>query len=277
MMSSAIKLTVEGGVRFEFEQSELPLFSICTLVTKIDEYNQFLSSAFDAGFSLDRCEFFYADNTAGNSWDARHALRRFIHCARGRYVILCHQDLVFKFDDYSDLVDRLAELTACDPNWGVCGNAGADNRGSLVVRISDPHGSDRMPAQPLPAKVVSLDENFLVIRSDSGITFPRDLHGFHWYGSDACIVARTLGWEAYVINFHIYHKSGGSTSGSYRDEGRSFSLKYSELANSRWHYVVTGHSLFISPYVTWRLAAKVFLKIRQLLGRFRRLLRTKMR
>jgi len=38
-------------------------FSICTLVTRKQEYNEMLQSFLAKGFSEDKCEFIYADNT----------------------------------------------------------------------------------------------------------------------------------------------------------------------------------------------------------------------
>ena len=73
-------------------------------------------------------------------------LNRLLDRARGRYVILCHQDVRLIGDGRAALEGRLAELEPIDPAWALAGNAGGASPGRLVMRISDPHGRDRRSA-----------------------------------------------------------------------------------------------------------------------------------
>ena len=146
-----------------------PLFSICTLVTRHPEYRAMVESFIHRGFSAENAEFLYLDNAGGHRWDAFRGIRRFLSLARGNYIIICHQDIRLLGDDVAVLRERLSALDALDADWVLAGNAGATEDGSLVARISDPHGDDQLRG-PLPARVVSLDENFIIIRRDAMVS-----------------------------------------------------------------------------------------------------------
>ena len=111
-------------------------------------------------------------------------------------------------DDRKKLDAALEDLDQLDPNWGVCGNGGGVYPGRLALRLTDPHGDDQF-TERLPIKVRGLDENFLIVRRDANLAVSRDLHGFHLYGADLCIVAHFLGYSTYVIDFHLRHLSHG--------------------------------------------------------------------
>ena len=100
------------------------LFSICTLVTDKIEYKKMLNSFINAGFTKKNCEYLYIDNTLNNKYDAYQGLNTFLNLSVGRYIILCHQDILIKYNNKNDLLSRIKELEIIDPNWGVLGNAG---------------------------------------------------------------------------------------------------------------------------------------------------------
>ena len=91
----------------------------------------------------------------------------------------------------------------------------------------------------LPAKVVSLDENFIIMRREANLCLSRDIGGFHWYGSELCLIAAILGWNAYVIDFHLCHKSQGNPDVAFFDASRRFRDKYARLFRARWLYSPT--------------------------------------
>ncbi len=92
-------------------------------------------------------------------------------------------------------------------NWAVAGNAGVTDKLSFVLRITVPHGAFHSPS--LPQRVDILDENFLVIKSGTDISCSSELAGFHLYGTDLCLSARTKGYTCYVIDFHLTHFGAG--------------------------------------------------------------------
>lgn len=118
-----------------------------------------------------------------NLFSAFSGLNHLITQAKGKYAILCHDDCKLVYDDRDVLRMRLAELDQVDPTWALAGNAGVADSGKHILRISDPRGLDQSTG-PFPHKVVSLDENFLVVKRSTAAGFSRDLESFHFYGAD---------------------------------------------------------------------------------------------
>ena len=69
-------------------------FSICTLVSKPDEYREMVESFIQAGFDRVQCEYLCIDNSSQNTFDAFSGLNQFLRKAQGEYIIICHQDII---------------------------------------------------------------------------------------------------------------------------------------------------------------------------------------
>lgn len=208
-------------------------FTIATLVNNRTHYDEMLASFEDGGFARSDCEYLFVDNTGPHQTCAYRGLDQLLAEARGDYVILCHQDVRIVDDGRPELEARLAELEARDPLWAVAGNAGGIAPGRLAIRISDPHGNNRRVGA-LPARVMSLDENFLVVKRSARLGFSRDLSGFHFYGADLCLVADVLGHSAYVIDFHLEHLSGGVKGPSFAAMEEAFRAKWCKALRTRY-------------------------------------------
>ncbi len=232
-------------------------YSICTIVNDRAVYDAEIAQFRARGFSTADCEYLFADNTVTNRYDAYEAYNLFLGEARGRYIILCHQDLVLLEDDRTTLDRLLAGLDAHDPDWALCGNAGARPDGTLAIRITDPNTPDASIGGPFPTEVVGLDENFIVVRRDANLAVSHDLHGYHLYGSDLCIVADLLGRPAYVIDFHLRHLSGGSPDDTFHRMHAAMTAKYRRAFRSRWQYVTTERPLYLSGSPARRFIARV--------------------
>ena len=211
-------------------------FSICTLVTNWDEYREMVASFERRGFVGPDVEYLYLDNAHGNRHEAYGGYNVFLAAARGDYVVLCHQDVLLLEDDRAVLERRLAELDALDPAWALCGNAGGAWPGEVVVRISDPGGDDQRYGA-IPGRVTALDENFIVARRAANLALGRELAGFHFHGTELCVVADTLGWSAWVIDFHLRHKSAGNPDREFGRLRTAFVLRWERALRPRW---VTG-------------------------------------
>ncbi|WEZ85893.1 hypothetical protein P6U16_23170 (plasmid) [Rhizobium sp. 32-5/1] len=226
--------------------SDLITYSFCTLVTDFTRYESMVKSFRHLGFDAGDCEFLYIDNTVRNQADAFSGYNSFLRKVRGRYVVLCHQD-VTGLDDGREGLDRLlSQLSGQDRFWALCGNAGVDGSGRRCIRISDPYSPDQSIGGPFPRRVVSLDENFIVVRNEANLALSRDLSGYHWYGADLCIIADILGWTAYVIDFHVWHDSKGHMDDKYMLLRRGLREKYRRAFRSRVHRVVSERNIYLS-------------------------------
>ncbi len=211
----------------------LPRYSIGTLVTNLEHYAAMRATFAAGGFDGSNSEFLYLDNRGPHQSGAYRGLNALMSAARGRYVILCHQD-VRLITDGLDTLDRcLAELDTRDLNWALAGNAGGLEAGVLAHRISDPHGADRNSGN-LPARVMSLDENFIVVKRRARVGCSADLEGFHFYGPDLCLNADIAGYSAWVIDFHLLHLSGGTKSNDFYVAQEAFRAKWSHALRPRW-------------------------------------------
>lgn len=239
-------------------------YSICTLVTRPVEYQEMLESFNCHGFDKADCEYLYIDNSRTNQAEAFAAYNLFLSLAKGRYVILCHQDIVLLQDDRKVLDARLTELEGHDPTWGVCGNAGAMEDGRLVLRITDPHTPDAAIGGPFPSRVMGVDENFIIARRRGNLALSRDLAGFHLYGADLCIMADVLGFHSYVIDFHLHHKSSGNIDVHFAELSQNLVNKYRRAFRTRTQHATTQRPLILTGSTTravflrlWRFGRRV--------------------
>lgn len=244
-----------------------PRFSVATLVTNLDQYAAMRASFAAHGFDVMNSEFLYLDNRGADQTGAYSGLNALLNAARGRYVILCHQDVLLIGDGAAVLERCLADLDARDPHWALAGNAGGTRPGALVMRISDPHGADRRLGD-LPARVMSLDENFIVVKRSARVGCSVDLDGFHFYGADLCLNADMAGHSAWVIDFHLKHLSGGRKSADFFAAEAAFYAKWSHALRPRWMQT-TCALLRLSGFGPDRAAGRV--AARPLAGLLRRM------
>jgi len=206
-------------------------YSICTLVTRREEYAEMTGSFVRQGFGRDDCEYLYIDNSQSNQADAFTGYNLMLAAARGQYIILCHQDILLDFDGRPVLEQRIAELDRRDPAWGLLGNAGGVAPGIIIYRLTDPDGNHDTGI--FPGQVESLDEHFILVKKEANLCLSRDLHGFHFYGTDLCQIARILGWNAWAVNFNLYHKSKGSFNESFYNMSCEVVRKYQRALTGR--------------------------------------------
>jgi len=185
-------------------------YSFCTFVTNLNEYQEMRESAASVGF-IEDVEFLFLDNSQENQMDAYDGINHFLTCAKGQYVIICHQDILFKFDNRETLDNCIKDLSAKDPRWAILGNAGIGLDYKSNVRMSDPTG-DNISRGDFPVKVMSLDENFLVINAQYRLSVASDIGGFHMYGPELCLNAYDMGYSCYAVDFHLLHKSAGKVN-----------------------------------------------------------------
>jgi len=208
-----------------------------------------MESFIQAGFSTTLCEFLIADNTQGNKFEAYRAINRFLQEAQGRYIIVCHQDILINYDQEHVLKERIAELDKLDLRWGIAGNAGAKDLYQIAMVITQ--NKKLIRKGKFPSKVFSLDENFLLIKAEANLAVSGDISGFHLYGTDLCLIADCMGWNSYVIDFNISHESSGRMNSSFYEISKQLQKKYQRFFRGR--YIKTTITRFyLGPkWISW--------------------------
>ena len=190
--------------------SDGPRFHFFTLLTKDDQYAEMRASLATAGFDDSNAIFTVLDNRQTNAHEPYSAITEAVRTARAPYIVFCHQDLVF-YQGPDALLGAIAEVQARDPDWAVLGNAGFTPGLDASVFLDDHAGAHRVGV--VPARVLSLDENFLLIRRDASVGCSPELSGFHLYGTDLCLNAYALGFSAWTLDYSLMHK-GSSLDGT---------------------------------------------------------------
>jgi hypothetical protein len=230
------RMDFTSSVPHPIRRTEYPFrFTVCTLVTRREQYQRMLDTFLKAGFSEDRCEYLYVDNTLANEYDAYEAFNLFLQKARGRYVIVCHQDVELLYDDIADLEQRIEEMDKLDPRWALLGNSGGINLEHRATWITD--GDEARfysSGRRFPQRVKTLDENFILVKNEANLAVSADLGGFHFYGTDICLIAGILGFNAYVIAFNVYHRSAGKIDDDFRQCKRRLQKKYQRALKPRY-------------------------------------------
>jgi len=207
-------------------------YTIGTLVTNWDEYDEMQKSFLKAGFSQRECQYLPLNNVGENNFDLYSGGNTILSQALGDYVILVHQDVRCAPDGIDKLDQCLASLEAHDPSWAVAGNAG-EYAGNWFVRITDSYAPNQSTAPSYPHIVQMLDGNILIVKRSTNVSFSRDLTGFHYYGWDLCLNADIRGYNSYIINFHITHKNKGTADPQFPFCKDAFTAKWKHAFRSR--------------------------------------------
>lgn len=237
-------MTLKPNLDFAIKQLDEPApfrFSVCTLVTDMQEYSEMIASFVQAGFDKTTCEYRYIDNSEANSFDAYKGYNLFLQHALGEYIILCHQDVLLNFDGINELEQRLKGLDEIDSNWAIASNAGGIEN-SLFRRVAHNVFYPNNPLYPnghhhyggnFPQKSISADESFIVVKRASNLVLSKDMEGFHLHGTDICLIANLLGYTSYIIDFKLTHKSYGSPGESFKQMRKKLIEKYSRFMRDR--------------------------------------------
>ena len=235
-------------------------FSICTLVTRKSEYQEMMQSYVNKGFTTDKCEFLHIDNSEKTTFEAYAGLNLFLQKAQGQYIILCHQDILIHDSDYNDLLNCIEELDKKDPNWGLLGNAGGLNLKWIGTHITEGKTGIVRKEHQLPLRTITLDENFIVVKKSANLALSHNIAGFHFYGTDICLIARVLGFNSYLINFNLTHKSNGKKDASFYKIEKDIRKKYHTAFGAR--YITTTFSRFYisgNAFGFWFFNTKIML------------------
>ncbi len=247
------------AISVPLESSSQARFSICTLVTNFEEYRAMVDSFVAGGFLPEFCEYIYCDNSSGNRFDAFTAYNHFLDSAMGTYLVLCHQDILLLSDGIEKLERVIKEINQRDPDWALLGNAGGVALDQVAMVITHADGTEHR-TDDLPTRVESLDENFLVVKRSANLALSRDLKGFHFYGTELCQIAIRLGYSAWVVDFHLLHKSTGNFDPRFLESYEAIARKYRRT--HRDGYIQTTCAIIPTGNSKWRRWKVLFFRLR---------------
>lgn len=196
----------------EQDQAHKRIFSVCCLVTNVGQYTHLREQLARQGFNDDLCEYLVCDNSEANRFSAYEGIRLFLREAKGRYVLVLHQDAI-PLQSAAELLDRIDRVETHDPLWGVIGNAGRTGGSRAVLSLRSGENLYRLDAPFV--KVTTIDENMMIVRNGTGITLSADVEGYHFYAFDLCSVAARLGYNSYVVDHLWRHDSHGTVDESF--------------------------------------------------------------
>ncbi len=208
-------------------------FTVCTFVTRHDEYEEMLASFELNGFNNTNSEFLYIDNSTQNELDCYEGINTFLQKAKGRYIIICHQDIVLIEHGYDHLLEKIKEIQRLDPKWAILSNAGCQTIRHISMHLRQ--GGDKDYREKLlPLKSITIDEHFIVVKNSANLAMSGDLNGFHMYGTDICLIADILGYNTYIIDFFLMHKSHGNPNESFIQSKANLIKKYDHALRGRF-------------------------------------------
>lgn len=220
-------------------------FHICTVINNRKQYEQMKSSFVAAGFDDINSRYTVFDNTHGNEHEPYRTFDLISRETQEPYIIFCHQDVVMnQGHGFTDLQTVIEDMNNRHPQWAVLGNAGVCERMSRIRRLTDPYGSETN-LSILPKQVISMDENFMVIKTGARLQTSPKLSGFHFYGSDICLHAMSKGYECFVVDFHLTHLSRGNYSDEFYRIRREFQQSWQKHFRFCYYQPITG-TMFLS-------------------------------
>jgi hypothetical protein len=132
--------------------------------------------------------------------------------AENDIVVFAHQDVYLPVSWLVNLKLALGQLSLIDSKWGVLGSFGVTQSRPAEFRgYCYSTGLRRILGAPFPLPIAaqSLDELVLVVRRSSSLRFDSMLPGFHLYGTDICLQAKSQGLRSYIVPAFCLHNSNG--------------------------------------------------------------------
>lgn len=212
--------------------------SFITCISSIEQYKDYTIPSVLKNDTNKTFELIPVFNS-GNKYSAAQALNIGIDKARGKLLVLTHQDVSFLPKWIDSLYDIISKIEKSDKKWGVLGTAGVaiypggkiDTAGIVYGTGNSKHW--RPSNRSIILKVQTVDEHCMIIKASNGFRFDERFSGFHMYGGDLSISAIVKGFTNYGIICPLIHESGKGTSLS-SDAGKKDYNRSMKLFAEKW-------------------------------------------
>jgi glycosyltransferase involved in cell wall biosynthesis len=159
-------------------------------------------------------ELITIDNTKNQCTSAAQALNWGGRKARGKYIMFVHQDIRLCSIEWLHDAERMLDSL---PNLGVAGIAGRREASCILANLTNgtPPTAAGTYIGAEPVAVETLDECLTIVPRDVFNVLQFDeitCDGWHLYTVEYCVSSTLLGFTLYVLPFHAYHASRGTSS-----------------------------------------------------------------
>ena len=234
-------------------------FSVVCLISKPDVFDRCLLRSIYKTRGEHDVEIIPIFNH-NNLYSASAALNIGMEAANSDYIIAAHQDVTL-LDNWFDIL--LHNINNMGDNWAILGSAGININygcddigkwgGALNVDTvavgSVWFGDENLSKDPDWAGEKDLkvthcvDECLMVINRQTKIRFDQMFNGFHFYGVDLCMQARSIAKKIYCTHLPIIHY--GKYSASLTDHRYWHYLRY---LYSKWR---TRYPELLGTHMHW--------------------------
>lgn len=127
------------------------------------------------------------------------------HCD---WIGFVHQDVYLPNGFLENLSTQLDNLISQDDSTAIVGFFGAISKHKTAGRVwCSANSSQFTGVLTTPAPIDILDEYFILMKTDKGLAFDTDLPGFHLFGTDICLEAKSRNYSCWVIDVPVVHNS----------------------------------------------------------------------
>ena len=159
-------------------------------------------------------ELITINNTENQFTSAAQALNYGGRKARGKYIMFVHQDIRLCSNEWLHDAERILDSL---PNLGVAGIAGRREGGRILTNLTNGTPPTAVGTQSVaePVTVQTLDDCLTIVPRDVFNVLEFDeitCDGWHLYAVEYCVSSTLLGFALYVLPFHTYHASLGTSS-----------------------------------------------------------------
>lgn len=124
------------------------------------------------------------------------------------WIGFVHQDVYLPNGFLENLSTQLDNLISQDDSAAIVGFFGAISKDKMAGRVwCSANSSQFMGGLSTPAPIDILDEYFILMKTDKALSFDTDLPGFHLFGTDICLEAKSRNLSCWVIDVPVVHNS----------------------------------------------------------------------
>ena len=202
-----------------------PIFSIITPCTDMNMYNKCVVDSLRKTNDI-TYEFISVNSGNKGLYNAAQALNAGICAARGQFLVLCHQDVIFSDNWLYNMHNEIKKIGGSVSKWGCIGPAGVEYQsgnsisyGHVIQGLGDKE--QLVTPNRVLHSVQTLDE-LCIVKTNDGILFDENIGGWHFYGADICLQYLSNGIPNFAVPLMVRHLSDGYSNLAEKEKYKDF-------------------------------------------------------